>query len=185
MRETRAATVQAHVLMALRHSGTDQADFADDVASLYHERTPLHARGVEFHQHTRGADPYQVRRANEQLLFRMLKAGGPVRLPVELEEAVVMALPEPYRSECVRELAERYGLLAAALPTRGGCGTQASVGLLAREFGDVLHATAQTFGDGLLEQASPLHCAEVIKQIDQLVACALSLREAHLKGTQP
>lgn len=117
MRETRGHVLHAHVLMALKHSGRTQADFADAVAHLYAERTPLHARSIEFHAHVAGSNPYDVHKANAQILFRMLRPEfTDSRMPVELEEAVVLALPAPFQDECQRELAERLGLLAAPLP---------------------------------------------------------------------
>lgn len=116
MRETRATTIWHHVDQYLRRTATTEHDFGDAVAALYQDRTPLHARGIEFRVHSAGSNPYDVMRANGQLLFRMLKPGGPTRLPVELEEAVVLALPSPFRDECQRELAERLGLLPAQLP---------------------------------------------------------------------
>ena len=116
MRESRAHALFAHVQLALRHTGRTEAEFADAVVALYHARTPLHARAIEFHGHVAGSDPYDVMRANAQLLMRALKPGGPVRLPVDLEEALVLALPQPYQDECQRELAARLGLLSAPLP---------------------------------------------------------------------
>lgn len=116
MRETRAATIWHHVDQYLRHTRASQDDFAPEVAALYEQRTPLHARAIKFHAYAAGDNPYDVNRANAQLLFRMLKPDGPSRLPVELEEAVVLALPQPFRDECLRELAARLGLLAAPIP---------------------------------------------------------------------
>ena len=117
MRETRGHVLHAHVLMALAHSGMKQADFADAVVHLYDVRTPLHAQSIHFHKHVKGSNPYDVQKANTQILFRMLRPEfTDSRMPVELEEAVVLALPEPFRDECQRELAERLGLLAAPLP---------------------------------------------------------------------
>jgi hypothetical protein len=120
MHETRAAAIWRHVDHYLRRTGAKEHDFADAVAALYQQRTPLHLRGIEFHPHAAGSNPYEVMRANGQLLFRMLKPEGPTRLPVELEEAVVLSLPAPYRDECLRDLAERLGLLAAPLPAAAG-----------------------------------------------------------------
>lgn len=116
MRETRAHAIHAHVLAALRHSGITDGAFANDVAALYAARTPLEARSIQFHQWHPGLDATTVQRANAQLLFRMLRPDGPSRMPVELEESVVLALPQPYLADCQRELAGRMGLLAADLP---------------------------------------------------------------------
>ncbi len=189
MRETRAHVIEAHVAFALRHTGIDQADFAEDVARRYRDRTPLHARGVEFHEHERGADPYAVRRANAQLLFRMLRPDGPARLPVELEEAIVLSLPEPFLHECLRELNARYGLMAAPLPEVEGVEVTAAVGNFTRDFGECLAALARTVSDGRLETSDAKDAPAVIRELDDVIAGAISLRAAHQqllpKATQP
>lgn len=179
MRETRSHAIYAHVRIALTHSGLDQMDFADDVARIYHERTPLHVRGIDFRQHQRGVDPYEVRRANEQLLFRMLKPNGPVRMAVEVEEAVVLALPERFRDECLRELSGRYGLMPAPLPATNGIDALTCVGEFSRDFGDCLVALAKTAADGRLEPMDAAHAPEVISQLHDLVGRASSLIAAH------
>lgn len=116
MHDTRCGVVWRHVDMALRNEGRmTQENFAADVVDQYHQRTAPHLRSIEFHQHQRGGDPYKVQRLNAQLLFRM-RPDGPTRLPAEIEEAMVMALPVAYRNECLRELSQRYGLLAAEIP---------------------------------------------------------------------
>jgi AcrR family transcriptional regulator len=178
MRDTRASTIHAHLLTALKHSGIDQDDFAEDVARLYFERTPLHARSIEFHQHTRGGDPYAVRRANAQLLFRMLKPAGPVRMPVEIEEAVVLALPQPYRDECLRELNERYGLLAAALPA----GNDASLADQVRSPCDLMRKAAAAveriapmLEDGRIGPEDAAYFADALAAINAMMGCGVTL----------
>lgn len=126
MRDSREAVLAHHVAMALRHGGLTLEDFAQAVADHYRQRTPFHARRVPFVES--GRDPYIAARANAQTLGRMLgMRQGPVRLPVDVEEAIVLALPEPYQHECVRELLDRMGMLpvraadcgAGADPLRG------------------------------------------------------------------
>ena len=115
MKTTRDQVIAHHVNMALRHcAAVTRESFADEVVDLYHQRTPLALRGIQFHAVEKGGDPYAVQRANAQLLFRMLQ--GPVRLAAELEEAVVLALPQPYQGACLSDLAARYGLLATPMP---------------------------------------------------------------------
>jgi hypothetical protein len=178
MRDTRAHAVYAHVLTALKHSGIDQGDFADDVARLYLERTPLHARSIEFHQHVRGGDPYAVRRANEQLLFRMLKPNGPVRMPVEIEEAVVLALPEPYRDECLRELNARYGLLAAAIPACSKASLADQVRSpcdLMRKAAAAVERIAPMLEDGRIGPEDAAYFADALTAINAMMGCGVTL----------
>lgn len=116
MHDTRTGVIWRHVDMALNNDGRlTQEGFAAAAVEHYCRRTPAHLRSIEFHQHQRGGDPYKVMRLNAQLLFRM-RPDGPTRMPVEIEEAVVLALPPTYRAECLRDLSQRYGLLAAEIP---------------------------------------------------------------------
>lgn len=179
MRETRAHTIHHHVLMAVKHTGLDQQEFADEVVRLYIDRTPLHARHIEFHQHVRGSDPYTVRRANEQLLFRMLKPSGPVRMPVEVEEAVVLALPQPYREECLRELSARYGLLAAAIPAGADASLSEQVRSpceLMRKAATAVERVAPMLEDnGLIGPEDYQHFPMALQAINEMLACAVTL----------
>jgi hypothetical protein len=160
------------------------------VVSLYDTRTPLAARHVPFH---RTADVYADQKANAQLLRRMLSIDALVRMPVELEEALVLALPEPMRTECLRELADRYGLLAAPKP----CGTRirpvVPAGIL-RETGEAVIALAQVIDQDaprladLQRAASELidviaHCTSAREQIldaaNAMAAVIPNLRNLH------
>ena len=178
MRDTRALVIHAHVQAALKHSGLDEADFADDVAALYQARTPLHARVIEFRPHQRGVNPYDVRRANAQLLFRMLKPEGGVRLPSDVEEAVVLTLPEPYRAECLAELAARYGLLAAPLPAAPGAGIREQVKSpceLMRKGADAVERIAPMLEDGRIGAEDHPHFADALHALNGVMGCCTTL----------
>lgn len=176
--KTRDQVVAHHVNMAMRHhAALTRESFADEVVALYHQRTPLAQRGIAFHQVERGTDPYAVQRANAQLLFRMLQ--GVVRMPAEIEEAVVLALPEPYRGRCLHDLAERYGLMAAQIPAVESGAQTASLGELASEFGEAVKAMAVTLGDGHLTPADAPSAQLAIRELDELIAKATSLRAQH------
>jgi hypothetical protein len=183
---TRVGVIWRHLIFALANSKLDRETYADDVAQLYNARTPAHERGLQFHQHARGSDPYKVRTANRQMVFRMLDPEGPVRAPMELEEAAVLALPQPFQRECLRELAARYGLLAAPLPTAGDdpASLAASCGEFAREFGECLLALAATIGDGHLDPSDIARSPSAIHELDGLIAHATSLRALHVANIE-
>lgn len=179
MRDTRADVIWRHLSLALINAKLDRHNYADEVASLYQSRTPREARSLAFHEHMRGTDPCRVRKANKQLVFRMLDPEGPVRLPVELEEAAVLALPSPFRESCLAELAQRLGLLAAPMPPAEQGAVIASCGDLTRAFGQCLKALAATIGDGHLDPGDAADAEVAIQQLDHLVALATGLRAAH------
>lgn len=186
MPDTRSDVICRHVQTALRHAGgLTRESFADAVVLLYHERTPFHLRGVQFHPFDRDADVYAVQRANAQLLFRMLDTNSNVRLASEIEESVVLSLPQPYRGECLRELAHRYGLMAVPLPAPQGGDRVVQVGEFAGAFGGCLLALAQTLGDGHLDADDAANAPRAVKELDELIALATSLREAHAMHIAP
>lgn len=136
MTETRAQTVERHVREMLHHTSVSLPSFSVMVVAQYHGRTPLAARGVLFHT---DGDAYQCMRANAQIIRRYLD--GEPRLPCELEEALVLAMPEPWQTRCLSELAARYGLLAARIPEKGKAETD--IAHLFREAGEAGAAIAQ------------------------------------------
>jgi hypothetical protein len=180
MRDTRADVIWRHLTFALLNAKLDRHNYADDVARLYQERTPKDARSLAFHEHMRGSDPLKVRGANKQLVFRMVDPEGPVRLPVELEEAAVLALPSPFREACLAELAQRYGLLAAPMPPCEAVATITSCGDLARAFGQCLQALASTIGDGHLDPGDATRAPVAVRELEHLIALATGLRAAHV-----
>lgn len=184
MHDTRDGVIWRHLAIALRNSKLDRDTYGDDVAQLYLQRTPSKVRGLAFDAHTRGSDPYKVRAANRQRVIRMLDPDGPVRAPIELEEAAVLALPEPFRSACQRELAQRMGLLAAPLPAAQGAPTTIACGEFTREFGECLMALAATLGDGDLDPDDAAKSPAAIAALDALIAQATSLRAAHVANVE-
>jgi len=178
MRETRAAAIWYHVDQYLRRTGAKEHDFADAVAELYQQRTPLHGRSVEFEPHAAGSNVYAVMRARGQLLFRMLKPDGPTRLPVELEEAVVLALPAPYREECLRELAERMGLLAAPLPAQQGDTLARQVKSpceLLRSTADAVEQLAPMLEDGAIGPEDAPQFAPALAALSEVMGVCVTL----------
>jgi hypothetical protein len=146
MRDRRDDVIRAHWELAVRASGDTIESLAGRAVELYEQRTPLHARRISFQPLTR--DPYPALRANALHVRRFLGLSEPAtRLPVELEEALVLALPEPFRGECLRELANRVGLLAAKAPEPTHSPMLAPADLM-RECADVITALAPALHDG-------------------------------------
>ena len=182
MREaiTRDRVIHGFVQRALKHTELTRESFAEEVVYQYHQRTPLAQRRFEFHPFTSGCDFLAVMRANAQLVFRQLD--GTTRLASELEEAVVLALPEPFRQACLTELAARYGLLAAALPATTAAGRVGQVGRMAKEFGEVLSAIGGALGEGQADTHDSAHNEAVVRELDDLIAPATTLRAAHARA---
>lgn len=146
MRDRRDDVIRHHLDMAARHSGETIESLASRAVDIYEARTPLHARHIPFMP--RGRNPYEAQRTNALHVRRFLGLSQPAtRMPIEFEEAIVLALPEPFQSECLRELADRFGLLAAKAPDPAAsvlCGPAD----LMRECAEVITALAPALADG-------------------------------------
>lgn len=173
---TRDAVIAKHIAMATTRTDLTMETYAQDVADLYRARTPEHLRSIQFHVYQRGGDAYAVQRANAQLVRRQVD--GTVRMGVEIEEALVLALPEPFRSRCLLELNERLGLLAAALPAADGAEQLVQLGELLQEYGDTVSALAPIYADGRVDAADAAHAANAIKELSELMAKATTLMAA-------
>jgi hypothetical protein len=99
------------------------------------------------------------------------------RLPAELEEALVLALPDPFRDECLRELSSRYGLLAAREPDPVASPLLAPANLM-RECADVITALAPALsGHGYGPEDLPA-IADALGQLADVSGAVASLRAA-------
>ena len=169
--EPRAALIARVTREALRATGDTLRAFAARVADTYQRRTHADDRAIDFHA---SADPYADERANAQLITRMLN--GETRLPADLEEAWVLALPEPQRGRLLSKLSGRYGLLAVPMAEIGTGDDTLRVCALLRETAEAVQALAPLLRDGNLHT----HCAQsaraAITELRQAEAVAAGLR---------
>jgi len=151
MRETRPMVLAHHINLAT-HAGITFRVYAMQVRNVYNLRTPAPQRAIRFHE-TR--DIYSDEKLNAQILRRLLDDLDD--LPSAIEEALVLALPEPFQGECRRELAQRMGQLAAAIPAGEHGAAVADAAALMRETGEVLTELAQSFdGNSVLPHKRPV-----------------------------
>lgn len=179
--DTRAAVVFRHTWAALRSSALCERKLAARIAEAYIARVPLADRVVAFHAGTTTDDLLRAEKANAQLFGRFLR--GVVKLPADLEEAWVQALPEPHREECARELVRRYGFLPARAPT-SGAGPVATLGVLLREFGETVGALEPIVADGRVDGADAPHLKRALKELNDLQAALVSF-QAQLTDALP
>lgn len=170
--EPRAAVIAQYVTAYLHTTGTSMEAYADDVAQQYHARTAPELRSVLFHE---GGDAYKRLRANGQVVRRFLE--NEPRMPVDVEEAFIFALPTELRRDLLRELAARVGLLAAPLPDGNGAHDLTLVGDLMREFGDAVKALGPVLADGRIDIQDAPHVNAALREITGLLEQATALRE--------
>lgn len=174
-RDRRDDVIRAHWELAVRASGETIESLAARAVELYESRTPAHARRLLSFQPL-GRDPYAALRANALHIRRFLGLSEPAtRMPVELEEALVLALPEPFRGECLRELAERVGLLAAKVPDPAGDPTLPAAELM-RECAEVITALAPALRDGRITADELPAVANALGALADVSGAVASLR---------
>jgi hypothetical protein len=173
MRETRSQIIAEHALLAMRRSAMTERTYAESVAEVYQERTPLHLRTVQF---ASSADPYADTEANRQTVKRMLD--GRVRMAVDLEEALILALPQPYREHLIADLAARLGLRVAAAGSATAAGQQHQVGDLIRTAGEAVQTLSTMLDDGVLDERDAPHAAAALRDLAALGGRVATLEDA-------
>lgn len=109
--ETRSETIFRHTRAMIASGQISWKTFLSRVAERYCRQTPALVRCIQFRFETEDdldANVKKLRRLEEQPLK--------LRMPLDLEEAWVQELLEPYKSACLADLSLRFGLLPAALP---------------------------------------------------------------------
>lgn len=104
--------VYAYTRRVLDETGTNAQSFAMVVADRYLALTAPDVRTVPFKL---SDDPAADMRNNAQILRRYMDGTVKV-LPADLLDAWVLSLPEPYRSECERDMARRRGRYSVSMP---------------------------------------------------------------------
>lgn len=131
--DPRSTTILRHVHGYLLGTSVSEQTYAEDVRRIYFERTPDdRLRALKFHVGGDAADDMQ---ANGQLVGRILSRV--VRMPVDLEEALVLALPEERQRSCWVELGARVVRLSVAYPEEGIEGLTADLGRFISDFGEL------------------------------------------------
>lgn len=173
MQETRTHTIQRHVQQYLRETGTAMPTFAQNVVEQYCARVRGIHRTITFKT---DGDIYDRMRLNAQTLDRMLNTGI-IRLPADLEEAIVFALPDASMQLLRADLALRYGLRAVPVLDAEQPNCIAHIGALARESGEALAAISPMIEDnGSIGPEDAHMAAHAIQQLDELVNQASAMK---------
>lgn len=171
--ESRAETIFRHTQDMFQKSRTSMETFAMKVVDNYLEFLDAEHRSVEFKE---DGDLFRRVATNAQKLRRYMDAGVNARLPVDLEEAWVLALDDPFQTDCIHDLAERYGLMPVRVPTDQSITDLETVGDLGKEFGEALTSVSQMMDDGQFTPDDAAHLDSAVKEINDLIACATGLR---------
>ena len=131
----------------------------------YHKTIPKNKRSVKFHA---DGDVFKDAKANGQIIQRMMD--GSVRMPVEIEESLIEALPIDWRKSLKAALAARMGLLASPIPSNQPSVEIQHVGQVATEFGELFALLGKAYNDGALNEKDAHLVDEILKEVGDLMA---------------
>lgn len=167
----RQSVVTGYTRRMLDETATNANSFAMAVAQRYLETVAPDVRGVPF-KLGEGDALIAAMKANGQTLRRYMD-GTVKAMPADLEDAWVMALPEPYRSDCERDLARRRGRYSVALPEHLTGVEFSSIAEVMKQAGELCAAWGSALGDGQLSESEQI---QIHNEGDDVIAAVLSLR---------
>lgn len=169
--ETRTEVIFRHTSDQLRETRTSMQSFSIDVVEAYHDRVSPAARTVAFKT---SGDHYRCVQTNAERLARYMDDDTNVRMPVDLEEAWVLSLKEPYQGRCVRDLARRYGLLGVSDDKVKRIHDVSSISRLTTEFGEAVQAMAPLLDGDEVDDKVLQHALD---ELQDLAGAALSMQD--------
>lgn len=177
----RQSVIYAHTRRMLDATKFNYASFAMAVAERYLEMTAPDVRQVAMRT-GEGAELIKAMEDNAQVLRRYMD--GKVRkLPADLEDAWVLSLPDPYRSDCERDLARRRGMLAVPMPNDDGLQV-ASVATLFQEYGELLQAIAPAVADGKFGPEDRPYAKAIDEKGDDVIAAVIGIKREMHRGIE-
>lgn len=144
---TRTEVILGFVRLMTRETPASFETYSEDVLQHWLARTPEDVRGDDLNT---GKDIFQRVKANGQKLRRWANPDIPARPPIDLEEALVLALPAVYRSRCLTDLASRYGGMFIELPE--GAATIGVAGELLASVGETCTKLAPVLADNVIDE---------------------------------
>lgn len=168
----RQTVVYAYTRRMLDETAVNANQFAMAVAEQYVSTVAPDVRQVKLRL-GEGDDLIRALKNNGQILRRYMDGTLKV-LPSDLEDAWVMALPEPYRSDCERDLALRRQMLAVRMPSQDALSV-ASMSKLFEEYGHLMQALAPALADGKFGPEDKPHVPRIKSEGRDLIAAVLAL----------
>lgn len=170
----RQSVIFGYTRRMLDETATNANTFAMVVAENYLRLVAPDVRCVPFRL-GEGDELFAAMKNNGQILRRFMDGTVKV-LPADVEDAWVMALPEPYRSDCERDLAKRRGQWTMAELPATEAGTAAGLAHLVMEFGQLMDAMAPALADGQICAKDLPHARRILNESDDLIAAVLAIR---------
>lgn len=176
--ETRAETIARHTASMRHERRSSWESFGQAVIEAYHAMVPESARTIAFRT---GGDVFECAAVNAKKISRYIDRESEARLPVDLEEAWVQAMPEPYRTRCRDDLVRRHGCLPVMLISDMGTEDAAGVAQFATDFAAALREIAPAIADGVFNATDLPYVDAITSMLDRHVASTLALRARMLQ----
>lgn len=171
----RSAILYAHTRRMLDTSALCVRKFAMRVAEQYMQLVAPDQRQAKFRWGVTMEDVVRAEVHNAQILSRYMDGTVKV-LPADLEDAWVLALPEPYRHDCERDLCRRRDMLPVRIPGETEAAQMVSLASLMGEYGQLLQAIAPALTDGQIDAADRPHLTKIVNEADDVIAAVMALR---------
>lgn len=174
---SRQQVIYGYTHRMLNETAMNANSFAMQVAENYFAMTAphMHDKKAVPLRMGQGDDLADALKANGQALRRYMD-GTVKTLPADLEDAWVLSLPEPYRSDCERDLAARRGLLPIRLALIAADADTAGIGNLMTEFGSLVSALTPATADGVIDARDRPHARSIIERCNDVVIAALTIQ---------
>lgn len=175
----RQSVLYAHTRRMLDATACNYTSFAMKVAERYLAMTAPDVRQVKLRT-GEGTDLIRAMENNAQILRRYMD-GTVKTLPADLEDAWVLCLPDPFRSDCERELAKRRGMLAVPMPSAQGL-ELTSVATLVGNYAGLLHSLAPAIADGHFGPEDRPYREQIHASGRDVIAAVIGLSQAVDRG---
>ena len=180
--KSRPAVLVEFAKQAVRTMPGGVMAFADKVAEHYLAAVPEDERRAPLKPVVGDLDQMdRAQRANRQTVSRYI-AGEVRAFPSDLEESWVLALPAAFQEQALRELAARYGLLAAHVPTPGA--VVSSLGDFTMDVGRFMQRMAPITADGKVDASDLPHIKPALQALSDLMG-ELASMQAQLTNALP
>ncbi len=172
--ETRNQVIERHVAQYLRETGFSWPTFGQNVMEHYVQHTPKQHRHVSVSDHV---DPATRMELNGQTVQRYVSQSVKHGITVELEDSIVLSLPEPYRRRLMVELCARWNVLPAVIPNaQMTTADLVAVGAFMADAGQVVAPLAEALADSKFTIEDLPKIEQASRELSQHLASAASLQ---------
>lgn len=165
MADGRQAIIARHVKRYLYETSAKMEAFGQDVIDHYAAHTPAGQRHIAVHEHD---DIIQRRKLNAQTVRRFFDDEDG-RIPVELEDSIIFALPEERRAPLIAELCALWGVVPMpAIQAEGGEISPLTLGGMVQELGEAAGPLSAALADGQITSLDHPLLRKALPELRQL-----------------